>query len=122
MERPPQPVRKSRNATLQLCEKVACAEIAHSMNRVEAQSIKVIILQPIECVLDEEPPHVVAALTIEIDRLTPRSAVTIGKVRSEYIKVVAFRAEMVVDHVECNSETVRVGRIHESMKPGRTTV
>src|SRR5580698_1841282 len=81
MERAPQPGRKFRNAALQLREKVAGAEIEDPVDRVESKSIEVIILEPIECVLDEKPPHIVTALAIKIDRLTPGSAITIRKVR-----------------------------------------
>src|SRR5579863_4040326 len=122
MEGPSQAKRKLRDVAFELREKVAGTEIENSVHGIKAERVEVVIFEPIECVLDKVPPHMVAVLTIKVNRLPPRGTVTIGKVRSECTKVVAFRPEMVVDHVQRNGETLSVSGIHQTMKRGRTSV
>src|SRR5579871_1830264 len=97
-------------------------EIEDAVDRIEAQGVDVIFLEPIHGVLAKKSSHFVAALTIEIDRLTPRSSVTIRKVRTVCIKVVALRTEMVVDHIERYSEALSMRGIDETLQRCRPTV
>ena len=76
------------------------SEIENAVNCVQTQGVEMVVLKPIQCILDEESPHFVAASTVKVDGLTPRGPVAIGKVWSVSIKVVAFRPQMVVNHVE----------------------
>ena len=101
---------------------MACAEVEDAVDSVQPQSVEVIVLQPVQCVLDKEPSHFVAVLTIEIDRLSPRSSIAIGKVRSECTQVVAFRTEVVVDDVERDRQTLRVSCIDETLQRRRAAV
>ena len=86
------------------------------MNRIQAQRVEVIVLEPIQCVFDEESPHLVASYAVKVDGLTPGSLIAVRKVGSVSTKVVAFRPEMVVNHVERNRETVVVGRVYQALE------
>src|SRR5689334_23120722 len=86
------------------------------MNGIQTEGVEVIVLQPMERVLDKESPDLIAAGTVEVDGIAPRSSVTIRKVRRVCAKVVAFRAEMVVDHVEGDRQAMPVSGIDEALK------
>ena len=95
------------------------AELEDSVNSVESQCVEVELLEPVHGILTEKPSHFVAAWPIEIHRLTPKSSVTIGKVRTVCIKVVAFGTEMVVDHIEGNGEATAVRGIDQALRGRR---
>src|SRR5436190_16797203 len=92
------------------------------MHGVDAQSVAVKLVDPLQRVVDEEPAHVVAARPVEIERESPRRFVAIGEVRTELGEVVSFRTEVVVDHVEENRETALMTGIDESLERARTAV
>src|ERR1051326_3237324 len=85
MQRPAHARGDCSNDRLEFCQKMARAEVEDAVDCVQAEGVELVVFQPVHCVLDKEPPPLVAVLAIEIDRLSPRSAVTIGKVTSECI-------------------------------------
>src|SRR5215472_4296774 len=111
----PDPLGELRGGIFEFSEEMTGAEVEDSVNSVESQCIEVELLEPVHGILAEKPSHFVAALPIEIDRLTPDSSVTIGKVRTVCIKVVAFRTEMVVDDIEGDGEATAMRRIDQSL-------
>ena len=58
----------------------------------------------------------------KIDGLTPRRVVSIGEVVAELAQIVAFRAEMVVNHVHHDGQSPRVSRIDEPLQLLRTSI
>jgi len=61
--------------------------------------------------------------TVEVERRTPRRSVGgIEKLRRVRVQVIAFRAEMVIDHVEQHHEAAPMGRVHESLQIVRRPV
>ena len=71
------------------------------MNGVKTKTVKVIFLQPVKRVVNEIFPHYVAAGTVEIDRLTPRSAMAIGKeLRRISPQAIPIRTKVVVNDVK----------------------
>src|SRR5260370_30825398 len=80
VELPPQSLRQIGDCGLQLCQKVAGAEIENSMNRIQAQRVEVIVLQPVQCVFDKESPYFIAAHTVKVESLAPGRSITICKV------------------------------------------
>ena len=116
MNFPAEPLRQLSDRSLELRQKVARTEIVDSVNRVQAQRVEVIVLEPVQCVFDEESPHIVAFFAVKVDGLTPGSAIAIGKVWAVSTKVVAFRAEMVVNHVERDGEAMLVGRVYQPLQ------
>ena len=95
---------------------MACAKIKNSVHSVESKRVEVILLQPVERVLNKEPSYVVAVLSVVIDRVAPGSSVTICEVRSVCAKVIALRTEMVVNDIERDRQTVNVGSIDETLQ------
>jgi hypothetical protein len=76
----------------------------------------VIVLKPVQCVLDEESPHFVAACVVKVDRLPPGSSIAIREIRPVRIKVVAFRTQMVVNDIQRDRQAKVVGRIYEALE------
>src|SRR5579864_1282169 len=100
LDGPPQLLRELVGRFLEFCQEMLGAEIEDAVDSIQAQGIKVVVFEPIQRIFAEESSHVVAAGTVEIESLTPRGSITIGEIGSECIKVVAFRPEMVVNHIQ----------------------
>jgi hypothetical protein len=98
------------------------AEVEDAVNRVQAKSVDVIFIEPIERVLDEEAPHAIAAWTIEVKGLTPGCVVTVGEVRTKLGQVIPFRAEVIVDDIEYYSESFAMTGVHQLFESARAAV
>src|ERR1700719_2017555 len=111
------------NSFRQLGENVRPRIISNSVHRVETQSIEVVLLEPVQRVVNEEIAHCPGARTVKVDRLSPRSAVTVGEeLRCVETERVAFRAEVVIDNVKKNHQILRMGRIHKMLQLFRCSV
>src|SRR5215218_11235385 len=87
------------------------------MHRVEPEAVEVVLLQPVEGVVDEILSYVLAALAVKVDRCSPRRVVPVGEeLRGVERKVVSFGTEVVVDHVEEGHEASGVGVLHEVLE------
>ena len=71
------------------------------MYRIEAESVEVVFLDPVECVVDEEIAHHSTVAAIEINRFSPGSLMALGEeIRSVLAQIISLRAKVVVDHVQ----------------------
>src|SRR4051794_4097139 len=87
------------------------------MHGVEPEAVEVVLLQPVEGVVDEILSYVLAAIAVEVDRCSPRRVVPVGEeLWGVERKVVSFGAEVVVDHVEEDHEAPVVGVLHEVLE------
>src|SRR5258706_11580138 len=79
--------------------------------------------QPVERVLDEEVPHGTAFGPIKVDGTTPRSAVAVGKKLWRIrIKVISFRAKVVVDDIEQDHDAPTMGALNKLLEVLGTAV
>src|SRR5260370_3593468 len=99
---PSQALRKPSHSRFEFRQERISDVIENSMNRVQPQSVEVKCLQPIQRVLNKKSAYFVAARVVKIDGLSPGSSIPVGEIRGVRTQVVAFRPEMVVDHVESN--------------------
>src|SRR6185369_6571965 len=67
------------NGLRQLGENIATRIVRDGVNCVEPEAVEMIFLQPVLGVVDEIVADRPAAITVEINCLSPRSAVTLGK-------------------------------------------
>jgi hypothetical protein len=82
--------------------------------RIEPKCVYAAVADPEESILDEVPPHMITERAIEVDGLAPRRTIPIRKIGSEIAEVVAFRAEVVVDHIQYHSKAARMTRVDET--------
>src|SRR5947207_1350169 len=92
------------------------------MHRVDAQSIDMKFVDPLQRVVNEKPANVVAMWPVEIDRHSPWRLVAIGEIRCEFREVIPFRTEVVVDDVEEKREAALVTGIDEPLQSDRTAI
>ena len=78
--------------------------------------------EPVERVVDEEPPYLVAVGSVEVDGVAPRRVVAVGEVGPEGAEVVTLGAEVVVDDVEDQRETVGVAGVDQALEALRPAV
>ena len=100
------------NALGELIQDMCGAAIDDGVDGVEAQAVHGELFDPIEGVVDDEFACLVTVPRVEIERLSPRSAVLLGDDVGEVEgDVVALWAEVVVDHVEEDHHVACVGGI-----------
>ena len=100
----------------QLLEKMARRGVDQRMHRVEPEAVEVVVAQPHQRVVAEEPADLVAAGVIEIDRVAPRRVVAVGEIRAEPAQVVAGRSEVVVDDVENDRQAAGVAGVDQPLQ------
>src|SRR5581483_83564 len=75
-----------------------------------------------EGVVAEEPADLIASALVEVDRSAPRRVVTLRKVGRKLVRVIPYRAEVVVDHVEDHSKVLGVAGIDEALESIGTAI
>src|ERR1041384_1861073 len=98
-----------------LCEQVARADVYDAMDGVEPKRVHVILSQPVERVVNEITTHAVRVLLVEVEGIAPRRAVVVIEDGRVVAKIVAFGAEVVIDHIQDDGETRSVARINETL-------
>src|SRR6202030_3796690 len=119
---PARPCGESIDLLGQLAQERERARIKDSMNRVEPQRINMKILEPVECVLDEKAPHLIAVRAIKVQRRSPRRLVTIRKIRTILAQVITLGSQVVVYDVQRHGEPSRMRGIHEALQIARRSV
>src|ERR1700691_3196919 len=85
------------------------------MHGIQSQPVDSIIAQPHQRVVAKKSANLVAVSIVEVKRLAPWRAISIGKVRTEFAKVVPLRTQVIVNDVENDAEAVPVRRIDEAL-------
>ena len=106
----------------QFGQKMNCAEIADTIDGVQAQSVDAKFFEPIEGIGNKKIAHRAAMRAVEIQRRTPRGAVTVREVRAEFAEVISLRAKMVVDHIENDGQSANVSGIDEPLQAQRPAI
>ena len=94
----------------QLFEDVARGLIEDGVHRVETEPVAVVIPQPHQGVVEHEAAHLEAARPVEVHRRTPVGLVALGEIRPVLGEIVTGRSQVVVDHVQDDSEARQRGR------------
>src|SRR5580692_12777956 len=75
--------------------------VSYGVNGIQPQTIEAILLDPVQRVVYKKVAHRAAAFAVKVDRGTPgRTMRRIEELGTVGVKVVPFRAEMVVNDVE----------------------
>src|SRR5689334_15124382 len=85
-------------------ENVEGAEIVNAVNGIQSQGIDMILGDPIQGIVNDKATNVVTVWTVIINGGTPRRSISMGKVGTEILEIVAFRPHMVVDDVQDHGE------------------
>src|SRR5262249_51568256 len=114
---------RASNGICQLREDMGDRVVHDGMNRVKPQPVEVILLQPVQRVMNEEIANGPALWSVEIDAITPGAAVPLGKeLRRIRSKIVSFRAEMVVHNIQQNHHAAKVSRLYKPLEIFRTPI
>src|SRR5438132_8533686 len=75
-------------------------EIEDPVDRVQAQPIEMVLPDPVQCVVHDEPAHLVAPPVVVVDCGSPRGLVLLREIWAKLPEVVPFRSEVLVDDIE----------------------
>ena len=93
----------------QFVEKMARGKVENAVNSVYSQGINVKLAHPVNSVVDEELPNLIAMRAVKINCGPPRRSVSFREIRSEIGQVVALRAEVVVNHIQDHGQPAAGG-------------
>src|SRR6476661_6974326 len=94
--------------------------VSDRVRRVEPEAVNVKFTAPIACVFDKEVAH---RFQLEIQAVAPgRLVPRIEIVAAISAEIIAVRTEMVVDHVENDSETAPMCRIDQRTQIVRSAI
>lgn len=97
---------------LHLLQNVECALVMQGMDRIQAQTVDVVVHQPLAYRIQNVRTHLIRVVAGEIDNLTPTRRTTSG-VGPEKSHIVAVRTEVVIDHIKNDGQTLAVAGINQ---------
>ncbi len=112
---PPEFLRLRMNGCAQLLEKCLRGGINNRVDGIEPKRIDVVIVHPLQRVLDEIAPHIVAICIGKINRLSPRRFVKVREIRTEIRQVISFRTQVVVNHIERHCDAMLMAGIYKPL-------
>src|SRR5216684_3211508 len=83
------------------------------VNSIEAESVYMEVCDPVQCILDEEAADFVAFRAVKVESRTPWCAIPVSKIGAELPKIIAFRAQMVIDHIKYDGDALLVTGLDE---------
>src|SRR5215467_6919037 len=93
------------------------------MHGIQAKPVEVVLLQPIQGVVDEEFANCPAVRSVKVDRISPRRLIAIGEeLWRVFAKVVPFRSKVVVNHIQQDHESGSMSGLHQVLQFLGTTV
>ena len=116
VDRAPQFAGQRLHPLLDLREDVLRRIVFDGLHRIQPQAVEVILPNPVQRVLHYVAAHMFAARGVVVHRLSPRRFVVRREVRTEVAQVIAFRAEMVVNHIENHRQPAAMRGIDESFE------
>src|SRR5580692_10178224 len=91
--------------------------IDDGMNGIEAEGVKVIFIEPVKRVVNEEIADRAAVGSVEVDGVAPRRVMTVGEeLWCVLVQVIAFRTEVGVDNVEEDHQAVGMGGLDQALE------
>src|SRR2546425_3249124 len=105
----------SISGLLNFTQDMAWAEVIDGMDRIQAQAINVVVLDPHADIVQYKGPYGSAASVVVIDRPPPRRMIPIGEVRPKFLEIIALWAQVVIDDVEKESQPRRMTGIDEAL-------
>ena len=101
---------------------MASAEVVDAVDGIQAKRVHVIFGKPVQGVIDDEAADAVALRSVKVDGLSPGRVMSVGETGSKLGKIISFGAEVVVNHVQHNRQSVLVAGIDKLLQTGGTTV
>ena len=83
------------------------------MNSITTQSIQVIIFQPVQYIIGEKLADAIAPCAVKIDGIAPGGTLVVGKIWPEPGKVIPFRPQVIIYHVQQNGNAFLVTGVHQ---------
>jgi hypothetical protein len=97
--------------------------VADRMHCIQAQSVEVVLLEPVQRVVDIEVAATRGVGSVKADSPHPgRLAPRIEELRAVRVEVVSFRAEVVVHDVEQHGEAERMRFVDQRLQVFRATI
>src|SRR5215813_11736503 len=81
-----------------------------------------VLTNPVESVFNEVAAHTIATRLVIVDGVAPRSFVFGGEIRAKETKIVAFIAEVVINHIQNYGESDFMRNVHKTAQSFRTAI
>src|SRR5262249_1799247 len=97
-------------------------EVINGMDRIQAQAIDVIVLDPHADIVQYKGPHCIATPLFVIDRLPPRRLITVCEVRPKFLEIIALWTQVIIDDVKKESQLCCMTGVDEALQAMRAPV
>ena len=97
----------------QFAQEMLGPRIPDMVRGIEPQAVNMEFVEPHQGILDEEMAHLVAVRIVKVERLAPDRGGFLGEIRPVMVKMIAFRANVIVHHVQENRDAAPVAGIHK---------
>src|SRR5215470_5835585 len=72
---------------------------------------------PVEGILNEKPPYLIAVRTIEIEGCPPRGLIALCKIRAKTAQIISFGTKVVVYHIQHHGQATLMTGIDQPFEP-----
>jgi hypothetical protein len=96
--------------------------IHDTVDGVDSESIDVELGYPRKSVFDEIATYFIAVRPIKVEGWPPRDMVLLGKIRAEVSEVIPFGAEVIIDDIQNNRDSLPVAGVNEPFEACGSTV
>ncbi len=108
---------RTSTSRAELLQEGGGAGVDDGVHGVEAEAVEVVVAEPHQGVVAEEPADLVAVRAVEVERVAPGGVVAVGEVGGELRQEVARRPHVVVHDVEDHAELVGVAGVDQPLQP-----
>src|SRR5688500_17841232 len=99
-----------------------CGVVIYCMDRIQTQRVDAAVLDPVQCILDEKAPYVVAERSVEVNCVAPRRRIAVCKVRAKIAEIIPFRPKVVIDDIEDQRHAPPMAFVCQTPKSIRITI
>src|SRR5690606_356317 len=104
------------DALVEQLPKVYCTIIKNRMNSITSQAVQVVVFHPMEGISGKISPHPIRPLSVVINRVAPRSPILLREVGPELPKVISFRPNMIVHHIQEDGDAFGMAGIYQPLQ------
>src|SRR5262249_43881045 len=119
---PIRPAREFLHVARKFLDDVRLRTVVDRLDCIEAQSVDVVLANPVKSVLDYILSNLLTVFTVVVDCVAPHRVIAIGEVRTELPQIVSFGAKVVVDDVEYDCEAGAMCGIYQPLEALRPTI
>src|SRR5690606_21887879 len=96
--------------------------VKHCMDSIASQTIKMIVGHPMDGIVAKVLSNTIRPFAVKINGIAPRRPIQIGEVGAEFPEIISFRADVVIHHIQHDSNSLGMTGVYQLFQTLRPTV